>query len=300
MLPASLKESAEEALRQKAGDPGPILHARSVTGGDIGEAFRLETKENRYFFKYRDKAPAGLFTAERQGLEALARGGGPVRIPTVIDHRGPEQTGVGWILMNWLEPENASSGPDPAEALGQGLAAIHCLSSSSFGWESDNFIGLLPQRNTPHGSWTEFYREQRLRPQMEIARKQNRLPSRRERMLTRLMDRLDRWLDIPSIRPALLHGDLWGGNWMIGPGGLPCLIDPAVYYGHGEVDLAFSELFGGFPTRFYDAYREICPALPGYEDRKPLYQLYYLLVHLNLFGETYGSEVDRVLMRYAG
>jgi fructosamine-3-kinase len=122
---------------------------------------------------------------------------------------------------------------------------------------------------------------------------------KRAKQLDRLLERLPEWLG-HAVKPSLLHGDLWGGNWIAGPGGEPYLIDPAVYFGDREVDLAFTELFGGFSPRFYEAYREAYPLEPGYGERKPLYQLYYLLVHLNLFGEAYGTDVDRVLARYAG
>lgn len=299
MLSPALKQAAAAALHAY-GDPGPLRQIHSVSGGNIGQAFHLETREGRYFFKTRADVPAGFFTAERDGLRELARGSRILRIPEVIAHEEPrEAKGTGWILMEWMEPDS-SGNAKVAETLGRGLAELHHTTASAFGLKRDNFIGLLPQSNHQKENWTEFYRDCRLMPQMKIARERNRLPAHRTRLLTRLMDRLENWLMDPAIRPALLHGDLWGGNWMVGPGGTPCLIDPAIYYGHWEVDLAFSELFGGFPDPFYDAYQEVCPLDTEYENRKPLYQLYYLLVHLNLFGETYGPSVDRVLKRYVG
>ncbi|MFD1395290.1 fructosamine kinase family protein [Kroppenstedtia eburnea] len=299
MLTPPLKSAVESALHAY-GDPGPLQPSRPVSGGEIGQSFRLETPAGRYFFKFQTEAPAGFFTAERDGLETLARNSRSLRIPKVIAHEGPEKTGIGWILMEWIEPGPTRPDHEIAEALGRGVAELHQHTSTAFGLEQDNFIGLLSQPNPRRERWVDFYRDCRLLPQIGIADRGDRLPPRRNRLLIRLLDRLDDWLGDSAISPSLLHGDLWGGNWMVGPGGTPCLIDPAIYYGHREVDLAFTELFGGFPDRFYGAYREAFPLESEYQDRKPLYQLYYLLVHLNHFGESYGSSVDRILKRYAG
>jgi fructosamine-3-kinase len=134
---------------------------------------------------------------------------------------------------------------------------------------------------------------------MRLAQRNDALPAERLRRLEILLARLDEWLP-PDPPASLLHGDLWGGNWLVTSAGQPALIDPAVYYGHREADLAFTELFGGFPPAFYAAYREAWPLDPGYADRKELYNLYHLLNHLNLFGEGYGSSVDIILRRYTG
>jgi fructosamine-3-kinase len=136
--------------------------------------------------------------------------------------------------------------------------------------------------------------------QRDLAAHLGHLPAHRARLLDRLMSRLSEWIDESQCKPSLLHGDLWGGNWMVSAVGEPVLIDPAVYVGDREADLAMSALFGGFPPSFYAAYREVYPLAPGYEDRQPLYQLYYLLCHLNLFGEGYGGSVDNILRRYVG
>ncbi|MFC4078363.1 fructosamine kinase family protein [Salinithrix halophila] len=293
MLSGTLKRMVEETIGS------PVLHPHPVSGGEISDAFRLETEEGRYFLKVRKKAPAGLFAVEAAGLTKLDVSD-QIRIPRVIAHGITEEDKTGWILLEWLESDPQTPSPQAAEDLGRGLAEIHRTTAPSFGLEHDNFIGTLPQKNGYLEEWTTFYRERRLRPQIERARRQNRLPSARERGLTRLMDRLDEWIGYPEIQPSLLHGDLWGGNWIIDKEGVPCLIDPATYYGHREVDLAFTQLFGGFPAAFYDAYQEAWPLDPGFEDRKPLYQLFYLLVHLNIFGESYGNGVDQVWKRFAG
>ncbi len=299
MLTSPLQSAVEAALHTY-GDPGPLQRSLPVSGGEINQSFQLATPAGRYFFKLHTKAPAGFFTAERDGLETLARNSQSLGIPKVIAHKGPEKPGTGWILMEWIEPGPSRSDHRIAEALGQGMAELHQQSSTAFGLEQDNFIGRLPQSNQRREKWVHFYRDCRLLPQIEIASRDGRLASRRNRLCTRLLDRLDHWLEDSHISPSLLHGDLWGGNWMVGPGGTPCLIDPAIYYGHREVDLAFTELFGGFSDRFYQSYREAYPLESEYRDRKPLYQLYYLLVHLNLFGEAYGSAVDRILEEYVG
>ena len=145
-----------------------------------------------------------------------------------------------------------------------------------------------------------FYRDERLGAQRDLARQRGHLPRERARLLDRLIERLDEWIDERHVQPSLLHGDLWGGNWMVALDGQPVLIDPAVYFGDREADLAMTSLFGGFPPDFYSAYNEVFPFAPGYRERQPLYQLYYLLVHLNLFGESYGPRVDGILRQYVG
>jgi fructosamine-3-kinase len=295
-----LKQAALLALR-RIGDPGPLRNSSMVSGGSISRAFRLVTNRNTYFFKGHEEAPPGFFTAEARGLRLLGRAAKTVRIPHVFEWDGPEKAGKGWILMEWIDSATQGlSSRRAAEKLGRGLAEIHQTTAEAFGLEEDNFIGILPQLNGWYKNWTDFYRERRLLPQIRLASERGLLPRRRGHLLHRLCDRLEQWLERPDLRPSLLHGDLWNGNALVDSGGVPWLIDPAAYYGDREVDLAFSEMFGGFPSRFYDAYNEAFPLSPEFSERKPLYQLYYLLVHLNLFGESYGPAVDRIAERYAG
>ncbi|HMQ31833.1 MAG TPA: fructosamine kinase family protein, partial [Chloroflexaceae bacterium] len=183
--------------------------------------------------------------------------------------------------------------------LGEQLAALHRHSAPVFGLERDNFIGGSPQPNGRLVSWPAFFRERRLLPQLDLAAANGLLPAARRRALERLAGRLDDLL-ASAEPPALIHGDLWGGNVVGAPGGAPALIDPAVSYSHREAELAFTELFGGFTPRFYAAYNAAWPLDPGYADRRDLLNLYHLLNHLNLFGEGYGLQVDQVLRRYVG
>jgi fructosamine-3-kinase len=177
---------------------------------------------------------------------------------------------------------------------------MHRATAGAYGLDHDNYIGATPQPNGWMPSWRDFFRERRLRFQAELARRNGLLPAERASRVERLLDRLDRWIDDALVRPSLLHGDLWGGNFIVGPGGGPALIDPAAYYGDREADLAFTRLFGGFPDNFYRAYAAAWPLPAGWQDRRDLYNLYHLLNHLNLFGESYGAQVDAVLRRYVG
>lgn len=284
------KKVVQDALKQIR-DPGPLRIIQTVGGGSISEAYKLVTAQGTYFFKWKRDAPSNFFAKEAQGLATL-RQANALQVPHVLAHS------TTWILMEWIEPGGVSSAS--AEALGHGLAQLHRTTASAFGLAKDNVIGELPQPNGWMNNWVDFYREKRLHVQGELATQLGRMSGQRAHLFQQLLDRLDQWLDDPSIRPSLLHGDLWSGNWIADKEGRPWLIDPAVYFGHREVDLAFSELFGGFPSAFFAAYREASPLSPDYEERKPLYQLYYLLVHLNLFGESYGPSVDRILKRYVG
>lgn len=277
-------------------DPGDKLAVvKSVGGGEISRVVHLRSRRGDYLLKYHPAAPPGFFAAEARGLELLA-GAGAVRVPRVFGYR--EQPAL--ILMEWLPaPAGAGERRRAAAALGEGLARQHRVLGPAYGLDHDHYIGRLPQPGGWFPDWTSLWRH-RLATQGELARQQGRLAGERARRLEWLMVRLDRWTSESAGGPALLHGDLWAGNWLAGPGGEPVLIDPAVFYGSREVDLAMSELFGGFPPEFYQTYRAAYPLPPGYEERRPLYQLYYLLVHLNLFGEGYGPPVDRILRRYAG
>ncbi|MBE7553315.1 MAG: fructosamine kinase family protein [Anaerolineales bacterium] len=289
-LPVALASYLESHL-------GRITETIPVSGGDISQVVRVRLAGGgQLLVKWRSNLPPGLFTAERRGLELL-RSAGALRVPEVLAQAEATANCPAFIALEWLDPGSKSS--QSAEVLGHGLAVQHRLLASSFGLDHANLIGANPQPNHQSDNWASFFREQRLGFQMELAGRNGVLPTQRARRLEALLARLGDWL--PAQPPAsLLHGDLWGGNWLATASGEPVLIDPAVYYGHREADLAFTELFGGFPAAFYSAYQASWPLDRGYEERKDLYNLYHLLNHLNLFGESYGGSVDSILRRYAG
>jgi protein-ribulosamine 3-kinase len=290
-LPGSLRAAIEERL-------GPVRAAEPVSGGCINNAMRVETTDGPVFLKYNPDAPPGLFAAEAHGLEALRRAAdGALRIPRVLAHGEPGDGAPSWLAMEWLAP--GRRGDDFDARLGRGLAALHAAPADPWGWDADNFIGPLPQANRPvGGGWAAFWRTRRLEPQLALARRDGRLPAREDDW-TRLFERLPELLaPAEADGPSLLHGDLWGGNVVAAEAG-PALIDPAVYHGHGEADLAMTELFGGFGADFHAAYREARPLQDGYETRRAVYQLYYLLVHVNLFGGGYVQQTAETLRRAA-
>lgn len=250
---------------------------------------------------------------------ALLAATGAVRVPQVYAH-GPATGGrPAFIVMEWIERGSLRSGDfsrpaaetakavttkgrtlAPGEVLGWQLAALHRTTADAYGLDHNNYCGDTPQDNRWASSWIEFYGQRRLGFQMELAGRRGLLPRQRRQRLERLIGMLDHWIDENACRPALLHGDLWSGNWLVDAANQPVLIDPAVYYGDREAELAMCRLFGGFPPEFYRAYDEAWPPAPGRDERIPLYQLYHLLNHLNLFGEAYGGQVDSVLSRYVG
>jgi fructosamine-3-kinase len=281
-IPAHIVRDVSAAL-QENGLGARILHATPVGGGCINHGTRVETDTGAsLFLKWNESAPAGMFEAEVDGLRALR---------SVDGVRAPEPLALG---EHWLLLEHVDTGrerPDTSSALGRMLAALHAgAPSRSFGWPRDNWIGSLPQTNAPTERWGDFWRDHRIAPQLERARRQGRL---RDASFDRLLDAIPEALaDVE--RPELVHGDLWGGNWLTDPNGEPWLIDPAVNFGHGEVDLAMSELFGGFDRAFYGAYDEAHGRTSAYAAcRRDLYQLYYLLVHVNLFGTSYEAGARR-------
>jgi fructosamine-3-kinase len=198
------------------------------------------------------------------------------------------------LVLEWIE--SAPRAADFAERLGRGLAELHASGAPCFGLDEPNFIGSLPQANTPADTWPEFYGESRLRPLLRRARDEGALDPSVIRDADAVLERLPELCGPPE-RPARLHGDLWSGNLMVGEAGEPVLIDPAVYGGHREMDLAMMRLFGGFSARTFDAYAERAPLAPGADDRVALHQLYPLLVHVVLFGGGYAGDFAAALRR---
>lgn len=267
-----------------------IESVTTVGGGDINEARRVVLADGRrLFLKFHQSADPAMFLAEAQGLAWLAEAGA-LAVPEVV------AAAESWLLLELLEPGQRRTDFD--ESLGRGLAALHRADPGGFGLDHDNFIGRLPQSNRPSGTWAEFYRDRRLLPQVAAAVRAGLIDDGPERDLDRLLQRLPDLVG-PAEPPARLHGDLWGGNLHGTADGRPALIDPAVYGGHREMDLAMMRLFGGFSQRVFDAYDEAWPLSEGWEDRIPLCQLYPVLVHVNLFGSGYVRSVEGIMARYA-
>lgn len=286
MLPNELQSAITAAT-------GPISGLEPLGGSFGAQLLRVTAGGVRFALKWAAGGdPAAMVAAEADGLRRLAATGA-VRVPSLAA-TADGATGPAFLLAEWLD----SGGVRADQALlGEQLAALHRHSAPAFGLDLDNFIGGTPQHNGWLASWPMFFGERRLRPQLERAAAAGRLPTARRQALERLLTRLDQLLAGDGA-PALIHGDLWGGNLVAAPGGAPALIDPAVSYSHREAELAYTELFGGFSPRFYAAYNAAWPIEPGYAERRELYNLYHLLNHLNLFGESYGAQVDAVLKRY--
>ena len=283
MMDVKLLAALEQALGAR------VSSASSLAGGDINQAFAVELEGlGRIFVKTLPSAPPGFFAAEARGLDWL-REPGVLAIPRVL------AVSDGFLALEFIAQGRPARDHD--EALGAGLAALHRATPAAFGFPTDNFIGSLPQSNAPCATWAEFYRTRRLEPQLARAVKLGRASTEMRRGFERLFARLPELAGAEE-PPTRLHGDLWGGNACITSQGAPCLIDPALYGGHREIDLAMMRLFGGFSERVFAAYEAAFPLSPGASERVLLHQLYPLLVHTNLFGGSYARSVESALARY--
>lgn len=262
-----------------------------VSGGSIHRAWQLDDGRRRYFVKTGPPAAAPMFAAEAQGLRALSAAA-VVATPTFIT-RG-QSAGEAFLVLEHLEL--GSLDPAAGAKLGTALAQLHRVRGDAFGWTADNFIGATPQFNGQHPSWPHFFGERRLRPQLELAR-QNGMDRALIAKGHGIIERIGGLFVDYRPAPSLLHGDLWSGNAAQSGAGVPVIFDPACYYGDRETDLAMAELFGGFPGSFYAAYRAAWPLDAGYEARKPLYNLYHILNHFNLFGGAYLGQAQRMIER---
>lgn len=271
----------------------PIVSIKRLSGGDIANAQRVDTHKQSFFVKSGSFPNAkALFEQEAVGLKAL-KNSKTVNIPQVIGTHSIE--GTSCLVLEFIKTKRAE--PHDMEVLGRKLAHLHLSANTEFfGFKTDNFIGKLAQSNRKHQDWSNFYIEERLQPQFKFARDQNLLDSSQIPNTDGLIKKCTELFGV--VAPSLLHGDLWGGNYLIGTDGTPYLIDPAVYFGHNEVDLAMTKLFGGFSDVFYEAYHEIIPPHENQKELTEIYQLYYLLVHLNLFGSSYLNSVLQILRKY--
>lgn len=253
---------------------------RPVGGGDISAAWRIKAEENSVFLKTGPAESLQMFQAEADGLRELQKADA-VRVPRVL---GCVSSGTECILaLEWIDFELAQRATE--KLLGQQLAKQHRYCAERFGWHRDNTIGSTPQRNLWNDDWLEFMLEDRLGFQLELAAG-NGFTGDLQIEGTALCKNLGQFFAGYWPEASLLHGDLWGGNWAAADGA-PVIFDPAVYYGDRESDIAMTKLFGGFGVPFYDAYEEAWPLAAGSEQRMLLYQLYHVLNHLNLFGDSY-------------
>ena len=285
---------------------------RPVSGGDINDAYLVTLADGqKVFLKVNSPKNAAFFSAEQEGLAAI-RKTNAIGVPEVLASgvftgdgsaagrsAASRSKDCSFLIMNYLEAGPRRS--DFWERFGRQLAAMHRVQTGEwtpggkYGFTQNNFIGAGRQNNAICDNWIDFFREYRLEQQFKLAGQY--FDSYGRKAMLSLLDHLDEYLVEPEF-PSLLHGDLWGGNFVTGPDGGAWLIDPAVYVGHAEADLAMTELFGGFASAFYGAYKEVSPLPAGYADRRELYNLYHLLNHLNLFGEGYYGEVMRIVRRF--
>jgi protein-ribulosamine 3-kinase len=264
-----------------------------VSGGSINECYRWPARGGDLFVKVGARAALPMFEAEAEGLAELAQARA-VRVPRVLacGHSG----GAAFLALEWIEAGVRSD--EGERRLGAALAALHGVTAQRFGWRRDNTIGRTPQANLWTADWVEFVRERRLRPQLKLAHA-NGFGALLGAPGERLLQALPRLLAGHRPAASLLHGDLWGGNWLLSMAGEPVIFDPAVYYGDREADLAMTRLFGGFGGAFYRAYQAAAPLGAGAPARAELYNLYHVLNHANLFGGGYAGQartlIDRLL-----
>ncbi|MEX0648468.1 MAG: fructosamine kinase family protein [Balneolaceae bacterium] len=288
MLPDSILSHLTENYGLK------IKSQQRVSGGSINRAFRLLAADGDFFLKYNASAPPQFFEKEARGLQLLKSAKSGVRIPEVEAFHNPDKASPGYLLMEWISEGSGTS--ENSFTFGRELASLHQARSETFGLDHDNFIGSLPQKNNSHAEWPSFFIEERINPQLKAAVNNGSIDKKYLAHWQRLANQLS---DIfPYAKPSLLHGDLWSGNYLFDSSGKAVLIDPAVYYGHPEADLAFTKMFGGFSSEFYQGYESASPFEPGFSDRIQVYNLYPLLVHVNLFGGGYTRQAEQVLMGF--
>jgi fructosamine-3-kinase len=285
---AKIKARIEEKLGNK------IKSLSSLSGGCISDAYKVSTADgNNYFLKYNPSTSNNMFIKEANGLKELAKANA-IRIPEVLSFDED------YILLEYIPTGNRKK--NFFEHFGQSFAEMHKFTAESYGFYEDNYIGSNPQQNIPEGkektNWVNFYFNKRILFQFQLAEKLRNSTEELRKGISKLENKIQEIIGDTKDKPSLLHGDLWGGNYMVDENGIAVLIDPAVYYGHREADLGMTKLFGGFNSEFYKAYNETFPPEDGYEFRENIYKLYHVLNHLNLFGSGYYSQAISLIKFY--
>lgn len=279
----------EEGLSRNLGFR--ISSIQTVSGGDINHDFRIlvEGEAEAYFLKYNSSdGHQDIIGAEAKALELFSEHN--IKSPKVIDYASDCEGS--YLVMEYINSEKKWN-PASIESFAKALASLHKVKNSHYGLSYNNRIGSLYQANKWCKSFSDYYWQTRLFPQLELAHSNNYLKSPYEFEYMRV--RLE---EFPTDSPSLIHGDLWSGNYLMDSSNEAYLIDPSISYGHREMDLAMMDLFGGFPEAVFDAYHTELAIHNSWKDRKDIFQLYYLLVHLNLFGISYLSQVDSILRKY--
>ncbi len=288
MINKKFTHQIQNSLNQK------VTYFTQVSGGSISECYRIECESGQTCFL--KIAPDALIKAERKGLEEISSKH-LISTPEVLGH------GDDFLILEFVEETPSSASFWMRFAVE--LAEMHKCTSQHFGFEADNFIGLNPQRNLPQipfrdssTDWTDFYWTYRLIFQYQLLESNSLVDEEFKSMFMQLEKRIDSILSDSEEPPSLTHGDLWSGNFLCGPGSVPFLIDPAISYGHREADLAMTRLFGGFAPEFYKVYNETFPLPPNWEYRVGIYQLYHVMNHWNLFGDSYKNQAKSLILQY--
>ncbi|WP_313580468.1 fructosamine kinase family protein [Chishuiella sp.] len=264
-----------------------------IKGGDINDAFRIESFNKKYFLKVNSATNfPNLFIKEARALNTIKETK-TFPIPKILN-LGEVGKDFQYLLLEWIEP----STPTVVnwEKLGRNLAKLHQNTNNQFGWSEDNYIGIVLQPNKFENNWNDFYAQNRILPMMKLLKNKQLITSKQIKSAENLCKQFDSIF--PKEKPALIHGDFWNGNIISGEKGEFNLIDPAIYYGNREMDIAMAKLFGGFDDTFFDAYQEINPLEPGYEERLPVTQLFPLLIHAYLFEGYYVKDVQTILKKF--
>ena len=282
----NIDREIEKALTNKYGQQVIIQSSKSIGGGCINHASKINTNVGSFFIKWNANCAEDIFLREAESLQELKKAAGDeVIIPEVYVAKIVDES-PGFLVQEYLPTRYSASGDD--EKLGRGLAVIHQFANEKFGFYHDNYCGDTSQNNTWTTNWAEFFRDNRLGFLLKMIQRDRSLPVSEMRVYDKLLQKIPELLPASS-EPALIHGDLWSGNYMITEKG-PALIDPASYYADREMEMGIMTMFGGFSSRFYEAYNHIYPLSPDWRERNRLYQLYHVLNHYFLFGGGYQNQ----------
>jgi protein-ribulosamine 3-kinase len=280
-----------QVIFETLGPRAQFKSASLIAAGSHNQGVKLETSDGVFFLKLNFDHERDILAKEAEGLQKL-RKSTFLKVPETFGHGRIED--YNYLLSEFISTSRHQL--DYWEELGLGLAHLHLTQGKQFGLESDNYIASLHQKNHQNDNWLDFFIEQRLEPMLGMAYFEKLIPLDFLKKFQKIYPKMESLF--PLEKPALLHGELWSGNVICNQQGKPCLIDPAIYFGHREMDLAFSRLFGGFDSRFYEAYESIVPLEPGFESRIGIYNLYPLLVHLNLFGVAYLPGIEKIIKHF--